>query len=180
MLGNSTSLGSGPLAGDIQVTGPGALEVLAGRNLDLGIGANNPDGTAVGITSIGNARNPALPFEGANIIVGAGIGPSTGLVDNHLDFAAFVTQFIDPEFAGAHAERYLPVLGGLLGLSDSDGEDIWTAYQNLPEERQRALALDIFYLVLRDSARDRRDPSSLEFGTYSAGFAAIEALFPGV
>ena len=33
--------------------------------------------------------------------------------------------------------------------------------------------------MLRDSARDRRDPSSPDFGTYNAGFAAIDALFPG-
>ena len=69
-LGNAFGQGGGPLAGDIQVSGPGALEVLAGRNLDLGIGPNNSDGTAVGITSIGNARNPSLPFAGADVIVG--------------------------------------------------------------------------------------------------------------
>lgn len=178
-LGNSLGIGGGPLAGDIQVSGPGALEVLAGRNLDLGIGANNSDGTAVGITSIGNARNPSLPFAGADLVVGAGIGPANGLSDSSLDFAAFASKFLDPGSAGAHAERYLPALGGLLGLSGSDSGSIWDAYQNLPPEQQRTLALDIFYLVLRDSARDRRDPLSPDFGTYNAGFAAISALFPG-
>ena len=107
-LGNTPASNGGPLAGDIQISGPGALEVLAGRNLDLGIGPNNSDGTAVGITSIGNARNPSLPFAGADLIVAAGIGPATGLADSHLDFAAFVTQFLDPTSAGAHADRYLP------------------------------------------------------------------------
>ena len=38
----------------------GMLEVLAGRNLDLGTGANLADGTGVGITSIGSGRNPFL------------------------------------------------------------------------------------------------------------------------
>ncbi|MGA3008558.1 MAG: hypothetical protein ABSE59_11775, partial [Opitutaceae bacterium] len=45
-------------AGDIQIGGPGTLEVLAGRNLDLGIAPVNTtqvfDGTSAGITSIGN------------------------------------------------------------------------------------------------------------------------------
>ena len=61
------------LAGDIQVSGPGFLEVIAGRNLDLGAGENLFDGTGVGITSIGNSRNPNLPFAGASIITLAGV-----------------------------------------------------------------------------------------------------------
>jgi filamentous hemagglutinin family protein len=66
------------IAGDIQINGPGYLEVLAGRNLDLGTGPNYDDGTGVGITSIGNYRNPFLPFDGASIITIAGIQNSTG------------------------------------------------------------------------------------------------------
>ena len=66
------------IAGDIQINGPGYLEVLAGRNLDLGTGPNYKDGTGVGITSIGNYRNPFLPFDGASIITIVGIQNSTG------------------------------------------------------------------------------------------------------
>lgn len=71
--GNAVVSGQGPLAGDIQISGPGHLNVIAGRNLDLGTGANNADGTATGITSIGNLRNPALPFAGAEVLVAAGL-----------------------------------------------------------------------------------------------------------
>ena len=79
------------LAGDIQISGPGFLEVLAGRNLDLGTGENLADGTGTGIISIGNSRNPNLPFEGASIIALAGIGgavggPALGLAGSKLDF----------------------------------------------------------------------------------------------
>lgn len=77
-------------SGDIQVSGPGWMEVLAGRNLDLGTGENRPDGTGVGITSIGNARNPSLPFGGASLIVAAGVSgkqsaPALGLADSSLN-----------------------------------------------------------------------------------------------
>ena len=79
------------LAGDIQISGPGFLEVLAGVNLDLGTGENLADGTGTGIISIGNSRNPNLPFEGATIIALAGIGgavggPALGLAGSKLDF----------------------------------------------------------------------------------------------
>ena len=79
------------LAGDIQISGPGFLEVLAGANLDLGTGENLADGTGIGIVSIGDSRNPNLPFEGASMIALAGIGsakdgPAFGLAGSSLDF----------------------------------------------------------------------------------------------
>lgn len=79
------------LSGDIQVGGRGALQVLAGRNIDFGSGANFVDGTGVGITSIGRQRNPFLPFEGAHLFVlagvgGAGGGPAAGLAASTLNF----------------------------------------------------------------------------------------------
>jgi hypothetical protein len=60
--------------GDIQINGPGTLQVLAGRDLDLGTGANNSDGTGTGINSIGNGRNPFLPFRGRGHRAGGGPG----------------------------------------------------------------------------------------------------------
>src|SRR5208283_1465618 len=74
--GTTGVAGPDPDAGDIQVAGPGTVEVLAGRNLDLGNGSNSTnDGTATGITSIGSIRNPYLPQDsGANIVAMAGVG----------------------------------------------------------------------------------------------------------
>ncbi len=74
------------LPGDIQISGPGTLEVLAGMDLDLGLGASLAGDLGSGITSIGNARNNTLPFMGASIIVAAGIGPSMGLAKSSLNF----------------------------------------------------------------------------------------------
>ena len=94
-LATNTAKGNGlgnedtTLAGDLQINGPGFLEVLAGRNLDLGTGVINADGTGAGITSIGNFRNPFLPFEGASIIAMAGVqglsgGAALGLAGSNL------------------------------------------------------------------------------------------------
>jgi filamentous hemagglutinin family protein len=178
--GNAINYGNAAMAGDIQISGPGTLEVLAGRNLDLGIGPNNTDGTGVGITSIGNARNPNLPDSGAGLFVGAGIGISSGLAGSKLGFATFIDQFLNPAGAGTEAARYLPDLGTLLGLSSNTADaQIWTAFNQLSTEEQNSLALDIFYLVLRDTGRDHNNPNSPGYHNYKAGDAAIAALFPG-
>jgi hypothetical protein len=69
------------------------VQVLAGRDVDLGTGPNRADGTGVGFTSIGRLRNPFLPFEGAHYVVMAGIGapggggPALGLTGSSLDFS---------------------------------------------------------------------------------------------
>ncbi|HVS52042.1 MAG TPA: filamentous hemagglutinin family protein [Opitutaceae bacterium] len=179
---SSTAPGPGtgnPTAGDIQVSGPGTLEVLAGRNFDLGVGQGAGDGTGVGIASIGNARNPHLGFAGADIVAAAGIGPAAALDASQLDFAAFEQKFLNPASAGANAARYLADVRDLLSLSNANDAQTWAAYQQLAIERRRRVALDVFYLVLRDAGRDHGNPASPGFRTYDGGFAAVASLFPG-
>ena len=77
----SGDLFGNPRDGDFQISGPGTIELLAGGKFDLGVGPNNRDGTAFGVTSIGNVRNPALVFEGANIVVGASLSARCGASD---------------------------------------------------------------------------------------------------
>ena len=161
-----------PTAGDIQISGPGTIEVLAGRSLDLGVGPNSLDGTGLGLTSIGNARNPALPFAGADIVAGAGTGFVGGPSRTPVDFTQFIAQFItDP----AYGTRYLSELGPVAGVA---GPLTPENFSLLTAEEQQRVALAVFYLVLRDSGRDHNDPASPGFGTYSAGLAAVAALFP--
>lgn len=64
-----------------------------------------------------------------------------------------------------------------MGLPSGDTDaQIWSAFSQLPAQNQDALALDIFYLVLRDAGRDHNTGG----GTgYASGYAAIKALFPG-
>lgn len=152
--GNIPNGSSGPLAGDIQISGPGTLEVLAGRHLDLGTGLNNADGTGTGITSIGNGRNPYMSFAGADLVVGAGVGMATGLADGVLNYE---------EFLATYGDKYLAELSDVDGLSATGSA----------EEKAR-LALKIFYLVLRDAGRNFAVQGS---GAYDEGYAAIASLF---
>jgi len=120
------------LAGDIQVSGPGILEVLASRNIDLGTGPNRANGTGVGITSIGNARNPNLPFAGAAIVALAGLpgmdgGAALGLANSQLvlsglgDLDSSVPQVV-PEFSTPEHEA-LAGFQTLFDLLQSTGKN---------------------------------------------------------
>ena len=160
--GNIVNVGDIALAGDIQLGGPGVLEVLAGRNLDLGIGPSSTDGTGIGIATVGNSRNPALPFDGASIIVGAGLGGVGGLAEGSLDFERFNDEILTPEVLA----KYLPELDLPEAITDAE-------FESLKGERRNQIALEIFYRVLRDAGRAATEPG----GTYDAGFAAVNALF---
>lgn len=160
---NIPNFSAGPLAGDIQISGQGSLQVLAGRTLDLGTLPGHPDGTGVGLTSIGNARNPNLPFAGASIIAGAGIGPSTGLGASSLDFDRFIAEYVEGGRGPEYLAELAPEMGGL------------TFDQLVGEERNR-IALEVFYRVLRDAGR--AESGSIEGAGYADGFAAINSLFP--
>lgn len=160
--GNFPASGQFPLAGDIHIGGPGSLQVLAGRNLDLGTGFTNADGTGSGILSIGNIRNPFLPFAGADLFVGAGLGAADSLAESRPDFDRFIRDYVRTrEGARRLAE---------LGVRNFDA---------LTDEQQAQVALDVFYLVLRDTGRDFNDPDSRGFQNYDEGFAAIRTLFRG-
>lgn len=157
--GNISALG--PLAGDIQISGSGTLEVLAGRNLDLGTGPGNADGTGAGITSIGNARNPALPFAGAEIFVGAGMGASSGLDRSSLDFDSFISQYIQ----GPNGAVWLAEIR--TGLTPS-------SFSQLGPEEQDQIAMKVLLLALRDVGRAHATSGA----SYDEGYAAIATLFP--
>lgn len=158
-----TGVNTNVLPGDLQINGPGVLEVLAGRNVDLGTEANLSNGTGLGITSIGNARNPNLPSDGSDLIVLAGVGgpggvgPALGLSRSALDFTSFTSAATTEGLASAYLEKL-----GAAGLGA------------LTEEQRAIVGLEIFYRTLRDAGR-----GFATTGSYAAGDAAVAALFGG-
>ena len=167
--------------GDVQISGPGTLEVLAGGNLNLGQGtsvfATSNPGTNLGIVSIGQSRNPYLPFDGAQVITAAGLGDTSGLsTSTDVNYLAFINDYLNP--ATAASATYLPDLGSLMGLGNVGNDQVWDDFNALTTGAQDVLATTIFYDVLRDAGRDHNNPASTGFGNYNAGFAAIETFFP--
>lgn len=159
-LGNALSFGQSSLPGDIQVAGPGNLHILAGRDLDLGSGSALADGTGGGISSIGNFRNPFLNSGGAGITALAGIGPATSLASSMLATQAYVQDVASTEEGMKLIEKLLP------------STDIST----LGADELATLAIELFFITLRDAGRDFNNPESPDYRTYKKGYAAIELL----
>ncbi|WP_404420318.1 filamentous haemagglutinin family protein [Nibricoccus sp. IMCC34717] len=174
-----------PLSGNVQIGGPGSLQILAGRNIDLGP-AQGSLGSSSGVASVGNGRNPYLPFSGASLVLGAGLtdGVDTSLAG--INFKHFVDRYLNPATAPKLSKRYLPVLAQALAVSSS--EEAWEKFSGLMRAGEGAvsnlfseadlLTFTAFFRVLRDAGRDYNNPDSLNFGTYKEGELAIGALFP--
>jgi filamentous hemagglutinin len=162
--GNILNTDAGPLAGDIQISGPGTLEVLAGRNIDLGTGENFEDGTGVGITSVGNSRNPYLTFGGADLVVAAGVGAAPGLANSGLNF----DEFIDTYVAGPAGQAYLNELKDQIPQ---------VPFDEMTPEQQAIVAFKVLALILRDAGRAYTTDGE---SAYASGYAAIDLLFGDV
>ncbi len=148
-----------PLVGDIQVGGPGNVEILAGRNITLGTTPAQPDGTGDGISTIGNLRNPFLPIAGANVILAAGVSATAGLSTSNLNLTAFVNQIATTPEGATILQQ--------LGLTNAD-------VSTLSDAEKSRLALAAFYGSLRAAGR-----SFATVGNYDIGFTAIQSLFGG-
>lgn len=146
---------------EIQVSGPGELSLVAGRNIDLE--------TSKGISTIGNLRNPALPNDGAGISLLAGVGGSAP------DYAGFTAQYLDA--TDEYSASLIAYLASL-GLPATDRSDALVDFHSLPLSEQLPLIEAIFFSELRKSGRAAAQPGSTN-GDFTVGFDALEALFPG-
>ena len=173
-----------PRSGDIQISGPGTLQVIAGGNIDLGTGDVRSDGTGVGITSIGNARNPALPFEGASLITVAGATMPGSIAAAGLDADGLFGKVSAMRGAGDYfKELKNMVLGNWESSISSKLADIQSVQElnddpSLTADEKSRLALSLFYIVLRESGRDFNDVDSPTYRTYKNGQDAIAAYLP--
>jgi hypothetical protein len=183
-LAQSENSGNLPIPiqnGDIQISGPGALEVLSGGNVDLGNNPGSGDPTlSVGITSVGNSRNPALPFAGADIIVSAGLKLPYGLSSaGELGLESFANSVL----SGNDGATYLSELSEAMTYSGDPLSGTITAASFSPDstqlssEEKARLELQLFYIVLRDTGRNHNKVGSPGYGSYATGEQAIQTFF---
>lgn len=146
--------------GGVQLGGPGSLDILAGRNIDLGFSS--------GVTTVGDLANANLSTAtGASITMMAGLGQNP-------DYSAFFTQIIEPSATyQAQLVTYVESLTGQSNLTVAQAE---TAFTGFTSDEQRALVDSVFFNELDLSGKAANASPS---AGYTRGYAAIDALFPG-
>jgi hypothetical protein len=170
------------LGGDLQISGPGTLEVLAGGNLDMGRNPKSGDPSVNnGITSIGNSRNPGLESRGADLFISAGVPLPSGVASYDQ-----LGSFAQWALSSPNSERYLSELSSLMRYTGNPVPSPLTSDLFLSDDgglspgKRALLNMDLFYLVLRDAGRDRSDPEASGYGSYAAAEKAISLLLDDV
>ncbi|MHB1176233.1 MAG: filamentous hemagglutinin family protein [Sulfuriferula sp.] len=155
----------------ISVSGPGSLEVLAGRNIDLG--------ASKGIVSRGNLDITNLPANGADLYVLAGLGQTADGRVRQPDYQAFASSYFDGSPSGqqalqdffANVERQLRLNQS---LTEADVQQQLAAYHNQFDTMALSeKVLPVFFSELRQGGRQG------QAGNYQRGYQAIATLFPG-
>jgi filamentous hemagglutinin len=142
--------------GKVLVGGPGSLDILAGRNLDLGL--------SQGVITSGNLYNPNLPTsQGANVTMMAGLGKNP-------DYSGFLNNIVAPD-AGNQAQlvSFVEGLNNESGLTFAQAE---TQFNGLDTSLQWNFLNQIFFHELQLSGQEANMVG------YGRGYAAIDALFP--
>jgi filamentous hemagglutinin family protein len=148
------------LTGELSFGGPGRVDVVAGRNLDLGF--------SQGLTTVGRLLNPAIASDrGADLNVLVGMA-------RDLDARAFVNDVVAK--SQELRARLVEFMHGRPGVGDDSFETAAAAFLALDAQSQRPLLLASFFGELVASGREvNRDPTL----GFDRGYRAIDALFPG-
>ncbi len=151
------------VASTVQLGGPGALDVMAGGNIDLG--------ESSGVTTVGSLVNPNLQYSnGASITMIAGLGASP-------DYAGFFNKVV--EATKTYEDQLVSYEEGVTGQSNLTADAAETLFQQ-PASTQRTVLNDaflngIFFQQLETSGQQETTVAGAGF---KLGYAAIDALFP--
>src|SRR5450830_32575 len=173
------SAGRDILYSGFAVAGPGTLETMAGRNIQME--------DRVGVNSIG-------PIVAGDKRPGAGIAMQAGVSAAGADYAGLIARYLDPanlmtsgtslasqpgkvvktyekELAAWLTERY-----GFTGNT----EQARTFFAGLPAEQQRVFARQVYFAELTAGGREYNDPNSPRSASYLRGRNMIASLFPSM
>ena len=152
----------------IRVGGAGLLEILAGRNLDLG--------NSVGVTTRGSIDDARLPAGGADIVAAAGLGSQAGGGLRTPEYGAFIDRYLVDD--ADKASTYLPALIGYMSQStrrsDLTHGEALAAFRALPDQQKLPFISHVLYSELRTTGLEH----NLNGSSYDRGYQAIQTLFP--
>jgi len=188
----------------LQLGGPGYFDVEAGRNIgpltsqaqlfdSVGAGVLQDISVTTGIDAVGNANNPELPHESANVQVLFGVGPGIddsnfistyinpsssvpGVTGTTQALITFVQQYDEGQVFDTGLQSQKQALQNQFGTLDA--AQAWAQFQKLPSYVQQLFVEQVFFNVLTNVGEDYNNPSSPYFLQYARGFQAINTLFP--
>lgn len=152
----------------VRVGGPGRIEIVAGRDIDLG--------TSGGIVSRGNIDNANLPAGGADIHLAAGVGAGGVDYDGALD-RLWDALLANPDEATLWQARWLV---GDAALDAASAPAAVDAVRQLGAAERRARVRDWQFAALRETGRDANRLGHPYAGDFSRGYAALAWLFPDI
>jgi filamentous hemagglutinin family protein len=154
-------------AATLQVAGPGRLQLVAGKSIDLG--------SAEGVRSVGDLYDPYLSAQGADIMVRTGAAGG-------INYTPMIAGYLDPLTAGEMAAVYLPQLVSYLenrsGVSGLSQADALASFKTLDVNQQSQFINTVFFAELRGGGRDAINAKSASFGDYTRSERAILRMFP--
>lgn len=172
-------------AAGITIAGGGRVEVIAGRDFNLGSSTGLLTGTGCyTCRASGDDYNPFLPRTGANIVVIAGLGrapANAAFIDRYLDAASTVP---DSELPAAEGNLYQSWMRAYVAQPGDVGEvGSATALARLramaPDEQRSLLQRIVLNEIVVTGDIATNNDSGALFNDYSRAYRAIESLFPG-
>lgn len=164
---------------NLNVAGPGTVEITAGRNI---IQEDKASIVSLGPVVAGDTR------PGASIVLQAGMNNSTyaGLLQQYLNPAlradagkslasqpGRVVHSYEGELIDWLQERY-----GVTFSGDDAVPAALAYFQALPAAQQRIFARSVYFAELREGGREYNDEDGPRSGSYLRGRRVIQALFP--
>lgn len=177
----------------VDVAGPGTLQLIAGRNIDLQ--------TSAGVTTSGNLYNINLPVAGASMSVLAGVAGATlgydPMIARYLelgdgyqtDLVGYIEQRtgeenLTDEQAQARFEEFAEYREDLVafveqrsGQSGLSEDQALALFREFSREEQRLVLDRVLVSELRYSGSEAAQSENKD---YTRGFTALGTLYPGV
>ncbi|HEX3505529.1 MAG TPA: filamentous hemagglutinin family protein [Xanthobacteraceae bacterium] len=158
--------------------GGNSIDPTAVPVADIKVTSSGTVNTALSIVGFGN---PYLPKGGAAVNVLFGVGPG-------MNTAGFIGAYIDPITSGATGAAYADDLVSFVTRYESEtrtpvsgsltAAQAWTIFKTLPANQQQLLVEEVFFDILNATGLDYNIQSSPSYHQYSAGYQAINTLFP--
>ncbi|MDE1174739.1 MAG: filamentous hemagglutinin family protein [Parvibaculaceae bacterium] len=178
---STIAAGGSIIYANVDVAGPGTLEMTAGKNIYQGSTASVE---SIGALVSGDTR------PGASVVMQAGVGagaPGEGQVD----WTDFAKLYLDPanlagdgpladqpgKVAKTYDSELIDWLKSRFGYSGS-AQDALAYFLALPAEQQRVFLRQVYYAELTAGGREYNDVNGPRYGSYLRGRNAIAALFP--